>query len=508
MLQKLNDKIQGLLAWIIISIVAVTFTLFGIDYFFINRHVSDTLIEVNGNSISKKDFQLAYRRFQKMHPNAKDLDEKRVKEHILNTILINKISADAAQKQGFFICETQTLMAIRSIPAFLVDGKFSSTKYMQLLSSSYFTPQTFVQSMHQDLLLQQQRFAWVDTAFADRSERDRFMRLTQQTRSYRYLIIPMRDFLNKVTITDPEMQTYYQKHKQDFFKPDEVTIEYIVLSKQALREKTQISAAQIKAYDTNSDLKQTSTDRTRKIREHLLIERVEKKYARQLELLTDLSYQDPDSLQAVADALHTKIITSKPFSKHGGEEWISKNSAIIKAAFSHDVLKFGNNSAPIFLGTDGVCVLRVKEHVPAVLQPLSMVKETIRSRLKQYKATLAAQEVAQRIVHASLTHPISLQPWNLTWKVMQHAKQNMPQPSKILNRLAFEITHIGDLKQIAAANGDQLVVQLKAIEAGVLNASDHTAQTEALHALEKNLGSLEYEVYLQHLMAGSHIVRK
>ena len=33
MLQKLNERIQGLVAWIIIILVAITFTLFGVDYY-------------------------------------------------------------------------------------------------------------------------------------------------------------------------------------------------------------------------------------------------------------------------------------------------------------------------------------------------------------------------------------------------------------------------------------------------------------------------------------------
>lgn len=47
MLQKLNEHIQGVVAWLVIILIAITFTLFGVDYYFQSRQISDAKVIVN-----------------------------------------------------------------------------------------------------------------------------------------------------------------------------------------------------------------------------------------------------------------------------------------------------------------------------------------------------------------------------------------------------------------------------------------------------------------------------
>ncbi len=114
------------------------------------------------------------------------------------------------------------------------------------------------------------------------------------------------------------------------------------------------------------------------------------------ETLTNMSFEHPDSLQAVADALGLTIQKSALFIKDKGEG-IASDDKIRGAAFSEEVLQ-GNNSTPIELGTDRLVVLRQLEHKEAAAKDLSAVKAQISALLLLDKAKLQADAKAKQIV--------------------------------------------------------------------------------------------------------------
>ena len=92
------------------------------------------------------------------------------------------------------------------------------------------------------------------------------------------------------------------------------------------------------------------------------------------ETLTNMSFEHPDSLQAVADTLGLTIKKSPLFTKDKGEG-IAAEDKIRSAAFAEEVLQ-GNNSTPIELGSDRLVVLRQLEHKEAAARELKDVKAT------------------------------------------------------------------------------------------------------------------------------------
>ncbi|MEO7430893.1 MAG: SurA N-terminal domain-containing protein, partial [Dokdonella sp.] len=63
--------------------------------------------------------------------------------------------------------------------------------------------------------------------------------------------------------------------------------------------------------------------------------------------LTDLTYQDPSSLETAAKELGLTVQKTALFARQGGGEGIAANPAVAKAAFSDNVLVQNNNSDPI-----------------------------------------------------------------------------------------------------------------------------------------------------------------
>ncbi|MBS0556113.1 MAG: SurA N-terminal domain-containing protein [Proteobacteria bacterium] len=113
--------------------------------------------------------------------------------------------------------------------------------------------------------------------------------------------------------------------------------------------------------------------------------------------LTDAIYQDPTSLAPAAKALGLTVQKTALFSRLGGAG-IAANPAVVKAAFSNNVLAEGNTSDPIELGTDHIVVARVDQHVKPEPKPLDSVREQIRATLTEQQVAKTAKERAEAML--------------------------------------------------------------------------------------------------------------
>ena len=109
------------------------------------------------------------------------------------------------------------------------------------------------------------------------------------------------------------------------------------------------------------------------------------------------AYENPDSLDAVVDAVNKQPATTEWFTRDAGSG-IAENQKFRNAAFASSVIQEGLNSDVIELSPDHVAVLRLLKHEPASMKPLETVKAEINKILRMKKAhdkTMAAAEEAK-----------------------------------------------------------------------------------------------------------------
>ncbi|CEK09802.1 SurA N-terminal domain-containing protein [Legionella hackeliae] len=624
MLQKLNERIQGLVAWIVIILIAITFTLFGVDYYMQSHQASNAVVEVNGQPISAQAFEVNYRRARQQRDAAQmtAASEKALKKEVLEDMIVNEVSVQAAKDNGFDVSVEQANAAILSIPQFQEDGHFSAARYQQALSGAMFTPESFQKEVKQGMLLNQQRFAFMGSAFALPNEIKRFVKLYMQTRDYDYLQIPISLFMSNSQVSDEAINEYYQKHQKEFIAPEKVSIEYVRLSMQQLREQIKISDDELKRYydenqssfltpaqwqvahilfavpddasaETEEQVKQKADEayqslqnnpaqfeewaKTKsddklaamnngalpwlvaghsefdkelaklttkgqisppiksahgyeifklidykpatikplanvqsEIKDQLLGELSQTKYAQALEQLSDLSYQSPDSLQPVADALNLTIEKAAPFPRRGGDEALTKNKEVVNAAFSHDVLEFGNNSEPIQLDNDSVIVLRVDKHLPATQKTLAEVKGYITKKLAIRNAEQFAKKLGETFLSAK-TDPAAqkkiLETNQLQWHQVEQAMRDTDKADPAINDLAFSLARTNTQQGRSLKNGDFVIVHLKKINNGQYKSLDKEQQASLAQQIESNYGVMDYDLYVKSLLNKAEINR-
>ncbi|MBL8298129.1 MAG: SurA N-terminal domain-containing protein [Rhodanobacteraceae bacterium] len=113
--------------------------------------------------------------------------------------------------------------------------------------------------------------------------------------------------------------------------------------------------------------------------------------------VADESLSDPGSLAPAAKIAGVEIQKSSLFARTGGEG-IAANPAVIKAAFSDNVLVQGNNSDLIDVGPDHKLIVRIAEHKRSEQRPLDEVREEVRARLLRDATAKQARERADALL--------------------------------------------------------------------------------------------------------------
>ncbi len=228
------------------------------------------------------------------------------------------------------------------------------------------------------------------------------------------------------------------------------------------------------------------------------------------EKLTEMSYENPDNLQTVADALGLQIKKSALFTEDKGEG-IAANEKIRGAAFSEEVLQ-GNNSAPVELDAEHLLVLRQLEHKAASTRDLSAVKPDIIKILLNDKAkALAAEKAIQiktRLQAGESIQAVVAGDKLAVKQVKGLARTNTDLPEPLKEAIFKAAKPVGGKPSILIAplpSGEQVVVSLSKVTEGVMSESDKKQFDLAQKNIANAFGQGEFNAVLNSLQADADI---
>ncbi|MGZ0076431.1 SurA N-terminal domain-containing protein [Methylomonas sp. YC3] len=237
----------------------------------------------------------------------------------------------------------------------------------------------------------------------------------------------------------------------------------------------------------------------------------EAKFNTLAEKVAEVSYENPDSLAAVAQLLGGATSKTEAFTRTAGEG-IAADEKVRAAAFSEDVLK-GSNSEPLEIGGDKVVVLRMLSHQPAASRELKEVKAEVIAAIQQDKAKQQAVATADKVkqeltggktlaqiaeaLHLQtkkingLTRTASELPAAVTQEIFRTAKPKAGQPSVAV---------------IDEAKGGKLVVSVNNVHEGVMSDSDKSKQALIAKNISAAFGKAQMEAVLNALQTKAEIV--
>ncbi len=267
MLEVIRAHSKGWLAKLILTLITVPFALFGIDAYLKDAGDGASVAKVDGATISIQEYRNAMQslrdRLQKENP--KDigaLDSPEVKQSVLDRLINTRLLNAEVDNNNFKVTNEQLAQFITSLPEFQQGGKFSQEVYDKLLSQNQMTPSQFEKKMRGELLLQQVRDGVPGLAFTSKAVEDAVLNVEHQQREVSVAEIKTADFISQVNVDPSEVQAYYEKHKDKFKVPEQVKLEFVMLSANTLIPKMQTTDEEAKKfYDENASKFQGSEQR-------------------------------------------------------------------------------------------------------------------------------------------------------------------------------------------------------------------------------------------------------
>src|ERR1700694_3826514 len=149
---------------IVLGLLTIPFAVWGIESYTRSRGGVDTIATVNGLQISQRELDAELRRqqeqMQRMFGRNFDpavLETPEARRTLLDSMIRQRLIASVAQKGHLTVTDQVMADLIQSIPAFQLDGKFSTAQYEAALRTQNppMTPSQFESRLRYDLSLQQ-----------------------------------------------------------------------------------------------------------------------------------------------------------------------------------------------------------------------------------------------------------------------------------------------------------------------------------------------------------------
>jgi peptidyl-prolyl cis-trans isomerase D len=455
MLQNMREGAGKWLVWIIIALLIITLSLWGIsNYFLGGGDSSNPAAKVNGVVISQEDLSAAYARLRMQQPQAAAQlgSEANAKQTILTNLVTQYTLAQAAAKEGFVATDEMLDGIVTQLPAFQSNGQFSPAQYGMVLNRLMFTPQQFMTDLRNMVLINQVQSGIVSASFVLPGEVNDFSALKNEQRNIGYTIIPLQRFIAKTNVQDAEVQAYYQAHENDFKTAEEVAIEYIEVTPQALLSSMKPSATDLQNY-YQDNISNYSTPARWHVA-HILLSVPQNATPEQLQALqaklSNIRAQIDKgaAFAAAAKANSQDILTAN---KGGELPWFTAGS--LGGVFEQAVakLKPGEISQPVQTqyGYELIKLLAVQ---PQKVQPYAQVATQVLAGYKNQQLQKVIANTSDDLANLTFENPNTLAP-----AAKQLGLTVMSTPLFTQAGLATGVT--ADKKVIVAAFSDDVLTQ-------------------------------------------------
>lgn len=254
MLQSIRDNSKGIIAKIIVGLIALTFALFGVESLVGLGSSEKPIATVNGEAVSTQELmrgvELQRRQIlSQMGPDADPtmLDDNLLNRMVLESLIERSLLSQSVEKQGLFFSEEMLDQLIVNTPQFQVDGRFDRNQFEMVLRSAGFTPLTYRELLRLETLIDQERAGYVLSSFMTRSEIERIVSLDQQTRDFAYVSLSLLPILNQVSVTEEEIRARYDQNAAALQTEERVILDYVLLEKAAFVDPEQVSDSEVES---------------------------------------------------------------------------------------------------------------------------------------------------------------------------------------------------------------------------------------------------------------------
>lgn len=410
---------QRLMQFFLLVLIVPSFALIGVSGY--NSYVSGDhdLVKVGKSAITMQEFENARAsQLRQMQQNSQGgfdpavLDDPEVRRNLLESLIDYRVLATTAASERFNVSDTALRDSIAAMPQLQVEGQFSPERYNEALAAAGMTTRDFEESQRFELALSRVLGPVTQTASVPSAVVQHLERALTEERTLRLRVFADSDYTDSVSISDSEIQVWYDEHKQSFEVPEQASIQYLLLDEDAaMASVPELSDDDLKTYyEQNKD---RFTQAARVNLSHIQVnvaagatqEQRDKALQEAQELLTKVQ-ADPSTFAQVAREFSQDAGTAKS----GGElGWITQGSwpaGLDRAVFA---LEKGQIS-DIIDGPGGYHIFLANDVQREETRDFTEVRTTVAQEVKHQLGAERFADMATRLTSLVYDHPESLDP--------------------------------------------------------------------------------------------------
>jgi peptidyl-prolyl cis-trans isomerase D len=388
---------------ILLGAIVIVFVFWGVGSY--RSRQTGRVADVNGTIITLNDYRNVYtnlveRARQSFGNNLNDelIQALQLRKRALDQLVDRVLMLQEAEKLEIQVSDDELAQTIRDIRAFQTAGVFDNRRYLNMLSRTKLSPETFEQQQREALIIDKLQNFISGNIKVSELEARQWYKYNNTGVDLDYVLLEPGQFKNIEPTTD-EIHDFFDQHKENYKTDPEVKVRYLDLKPEDFAAKVTVTEEDIKDYyESNREkFKNPKTVQARhiliKVAQNAKPEEVESAHQRAEDVLK-LAREGQDF------AALARQYSEGPTKTKGGDLGTFRREAMVKPfadkAFS---MKAGDISDPVRTRF-GWHIIKVEKINPAKTLSLDEARKDIEKTLKTERSRNLAYDEAESVYDA------------------------------------------------------------------------------------------------------------
>ena len=388
---------------ILLGAIVIVFVFWGVGSY--RSRQTGRVADVNGTIITLNDYRNVYtnlveRARQSFGNNLNDelIQALQLRKRALDQLVDRVLMLQEAEKLEIQVSDDELAQTIRDIRAFQTAGVFDNRRYLNMLSRTKLSPETFEQQQREALIIDKLQNFISGNIKVSELEARQWYKYNNTGVDLDYVLLEPGQFKNIEPTTD-EIRDFFDQHKENYKTDPEVKVRYLELKPEDFAAKVTVTEEDIRDYyESNREkFKNPKTVQARhiliKVAQNAKPEEVESAHQRAEDVLK-LAREGQDF------AALARQYSEGPTKTKGGDLGTFRREAMVKPfadkAFS---MKAGDISDPVRTRF-GWHIIKVEKINPAKTLSLDEAREDIEKTLKTERSRNLAYDEAESVYEA------------------------------------------------------------------------------------------------------------
>ncbi len=401
---------------LVLALIMLPFALWGVDSY-VRTGSSDGVATVGGTPITVGEFQQALREQQdRLRPQLDNvgqdvLDSPEVRRGVLEELISQRLLALYASQSKLMVSDEALVRFITAVPSLQEDGKFSRERYQALVSARGMSVEMFESQVKRDLVMQQAMIPVGNAAVSGRIPSDSWLAAQLEEREVSETLLRAEQFAADSKPDAAAIKRFYDENRQRFEKPEQVRVEYLVLSQNKLIENAKPGDEEVKAWYKSNETRYKQGEQRQA--SHILIRAdksapeadVKAGQAKAEQILAQLKANPADFAKLA------KQHSQDPGSAEKGGDLGYFGRGMMVKPFEETVFSLKENQLSDVVRSDfGFHLIKLTGVRAEQVRPLAAVRDEIVAEMKRQAGTKLYAEVAEGFANIVYEQSDSLKP--------------------------------------------------------------------------------------------------